>query len=213
MGLSMTFNELQKTWQKDAGSSRLTIDSDILVREVKRNKKAFESNIFWRDFREVATAVILAGAFLYGAFKSKENIWVAGAFVFLSFMCLFVAVFFLVDRRLQRGKGAAHSDALRACIESSLTEVNHQIWLLKNVFWWYLFPLGAGIALFLVIVTWNVYKILPQGRILLVFAANMLIVTFLFWGVYWLNQYVVRKGLMPRKQELESLLKNLSNDK
>jgi Flp pilus assembly protein TadB len=208
----MTFNELQKTWQKETTGPKLAIDSDLLLREVKRNKEAFDSAIFWRDFREVGTAVILVVVFLYGAFKSGERIWVAGSFVVLAITCLFVAVFFLVDRRLQKRKDPRHSDPLLACIESSLIKVNHQIWLLKNVFWWYLLPPGAGIALFFVVVTWNVYKVLHKSRVLLMFGANILIVALIFWGVYWLNQYVVRERLMPRKQELELLLNSLTNN-
>ncbi len=84
----MTFNELQKNyWQKDAAASKLTIDSDMLIREVKRNKDAFESTIFWRDFREVAVGLIMVGVFLYGAVKPKDNIWVAGSLVVVAISC------------------------------------------------------------------------------------------------------------------------------
>jgi hypothetical protein len=148
---------------------------------------------------------------MYGAFRTRENIWMAGSLVILAIMCLFVAVFFLIDRRLQSKKGLVHTDTLFASIESSLAQVNHQIWLLENVFWWYLFPFGAGAFLFGIVTTWNVFKVLQWGRVLLVFGAGMLLMTLIFWGVYWINQYAVRKGLVPRKQELESLLDSLAN--
>ena len=91
----MTFNELQKNyWQKDAAAAKLTIDSDMLIREVKRNKEAFESSLFWRDFHEVAVSIVMVGVFLHGAFKSKGNIWVAGSLVVVAIMCLYVAAFF-----------------------------------------------------------------------------------------------------------------------
>ena len=152
----MTFNELQKNyWQKDAAVAKLTIDSDMLIREVKRNKDAFESTIFWRDFREVAVGLIMAGVFLYCTFKSKDNMWVAGSFVVIAVSMLYVVAFFIVDRRLQRKKDARHTDPLLACIESSLTQVNHQIWLLKNVFWWYLLPPAVGLAMFFTVTTWD----------------------------------------------------------
>jgi hypothetical protein len=209
----MTFDELQKKyWQKDTAGSKLTIDSDMLIREVKRNKDAFKSCVFWRDFREVAVSIVMVGVFLHGAFKSKDNIWVAGSLVVVAITCLYVAAFFLVDRRLQRKKDPRHTDPLLACIESSLTQVNHQIWLLKNVFWWYLLPPGAGISLFFFVVAWNLFKVLPAGQVLLGFLVVMLILILVFWGVYWLNQYAVRKDLKPRRDELESLLKNLSNN-
>lgn len=208
----MTFNELQKNyWQKDATAAKLTIDSDMLIREVKRNKEAFESTIFWRDFREVAVSIIMVGVFLYGAFKSKDNIWVAGALVVVALACLYVAVFFLVDRRLQRKKEARHTDPLLACIESSLMQVNHQIWLLKNVFWWYLLPPGAGIALVFIAINVELFRVLPAKLVLPGCLFGMLFVVLIFVGVYWLNQFAVRKGLIPRKEELEAMLKNIAN--
>ena len=210
--LSMTFNELQKNyWQKDAAAAQLIIDSDMLIREVKRNEEAFESSVSWRDFREVAVSIIMVGVFLYGAFKFKDNIWVAGSLVVVAIMCVYVAAFFIVDRRLQRKKEARHTDPLLACIESSLIQVNHQIWLLKNVFWWYLLPPGAGMFLFFFVVTWNLLKVLPVGDVLPIFGVALLFVALVFWGVYWLNQYAVRKGLIPRKEELEVMLKNIAN--
>jgi hypothetical protein len=208
----MTFNELQKNyWQKDAAASKLIIDSDMLIREVKRNKDAFESSIFWRDFREVAVAVIMIGVFLHGAAKAKENMWVAGALVVVAISMLYVAAFFLVDRRLQRKKDPRHTDPLLACIESSLTQVNHQIWLLKNIFWWYLLPPGIGIALFFFVVNWQLFKVLPAKFVLPGCLGSALFVALVFWGIYWLNQYAVRKGLIPRKEELEAMLKNITN--
>lgn len=207
----MTFDELQKTWQKDAAGSKLTIDSDMLIREVRRNKSAFESSIFWRDFREVAVAVVMVGVFLHGAFKRAENMWIAGSYVILAMICLYVAAFFIVDH-LQRKKGPRHTDPLLGCIESSLLQVNHQIWLLKNVFWLYLLPLGAGIALFLFVVNWHLFKVLSAKLVLSECLVITLIVVLVFWGVYLLNRRAVRKDLKPRKDELESLLKTLTSD-
>jgi hypothetical protein len=207
----MKFDELQKTWQQNATRSKLTIDSDMLLREVKRNKSAFESTIFWRDFREVAVGLIMAGVFLYCTFKSKDNMWVAGSFVVIAISMLYVVAFFIVDRRLQRKKNARHTDPLLACIESSLTQVNHQIWLLKNVFWWYLLPPAVGLAVFFRVSTWDLCKNLSAAKVLPMLGVILLFEVLVFWGVYWLNQYVVRKGLMPRKEELEAMLKNIAN--
>jgi hypothetical protein len=208
----MTFNELQKNyWQKDAAAAKLTIDQNMMVREVKRNKDAFESSIFWRDFREVAVGIIMVGVFLHAAAKAKDNMWVAGALVVVAISMLYVASFFLIDRRLQKKKEPRHTDTLLACVESSLTQVNHQIWLLKNVLWWYLLPPGIGIALFFFVVNWQLLKVLPAKVVLPVCLLGTLFVVLVFWGVYWLNQYAVRKGLIPRKDELEAMLKNIIN--
>jgi hypothetical protein len=208
----MTFNELQKNyWQKDTAASKLTIDSDMLIREVKRNKDAFESTIFWRDFREVAVGLILAGVFLRNVFKPENNIWIAGSLVIVALACLYVAVFLIVDRHLQRKKEARHTDPLLTCIESSLMQVDHQIWLLKNVFWWYLLPPGVGIALVFIAINVELFKVLPVKLVLPGCLSGTLFVVLIFMGVYWLNQYAVRKGLIPRREELETLMKSIAN--
>ena len=138
----MTFDELQKTWQSQRASFKLTIDSDLLLREVKRNKRFFESAIFWRDVREVGVAFIMFLFFLY--FGLKMKIWSLHATALLT---LSVGVFMVVDRIVQKRKRPEPAGTLMGCIESSLAQVVHQIWLLKNVLWWYLLPLGVGIGI------------------------------------------------------------------
>jgi hypothetical protein len=205
MGLSMTFNELQKTWQKDTSSSKLTIDSDLLLREVKRNKEHFESTIFWRDVREAGGSFVLAVFFLYQGMKF--NLW---SLYLPALACIFVGVFMVIDRVIQKKKPPKPSDSLAGCIKISLAQVEHQIWLLRNVLWWYLLPFAIGIALFWGHVGWRVRN--DSGAGLIFIGGCFVGLIILYTGVYYLNQYAVRKGLMPRKQELESLLKNLSND-
>ena len=39
--------------------------------------------------------------------------------------------------------------------------------------------------------------------------ASVVVCGLVYWGVYWLNQFAVRKHLEPRRQELEMLLSSL----
>jgi hypothetical protein len=201
----MTFNELQKTWWKDAGSSKVTVDPDLLLREVKRNKEHFESTIFWRDVRETGVSFILAVFFLYQSMKF--NIW---SLYIPAMACVFVGVFMMIDRVIQKKKLPKLSDPLAGCIKISVVQVEHQIWLLRNVFWWYLLPFTIGISLFWGYEGWKARIGHPIGLIFIGGCFVGLIV--IYTGVYYLNQYAVRKELLPRKQELESLLKMLTND-
>jgi small-conductance mechanosensitive channel len=203
----MTFDELQKSWQAQQVDPRLVIDSELLLKEVKRSKEYFESAILRRDIREIGCAVLLAAFFLY--FAIKYNLW---PIWLLAILCLWIAVFMFVDRTVQRKKQPCLSDSLFNCIKSSLTQVNHQIWLLKNVLWWSLLPLGAGLII------WFCYCGLsamlsenPSTKYLLFILMCVVSTLLLYWGVYWLNQYAVRKELLPRKQELEQLLNSLKN--
>jgi len=199
----MNFDELQKAWQSQNPGAKVTINADVLLKEVRRNQWHFNAMVFWRDVREVGAAFLGAMFFLYFGLI-RERSWPS---CLLALACLWIGLFMLADRRIQRRKKPATSDPLRACIQASLIQVNHQIWLLRNVFWWYLLPPGIGMAAGSGSVVWQLHAAgWPALRPVVI---STVLCAFFFWGVYWLNQYAVRKGLEPRRQELESLLAGL----
>jgi len=204
----MTFDELRRTWQSQQGVCKLNIDSDILLKEVKRNKKWFEAAVFWRDVREVGVAFIMFVFFLYCGLE--QNIW---SLILLALLVLGIGAFMVVDRFSAKRKHPKFNGTLISCIESSLAEIKHQIWLLKNVLWWYLLPLGIGIAVFIIHIIWETLRTFSGKHSVyaLVFLSTYLVCcTLFFWFIYWLNQRAVRKELLPRKVELEGLLDSLS---
>jgi hypothetical protein len=81
----------------------------------------------------------------------------------------------------------------------------HQIWLLRNVWWWYLLPLFVGAN---VCFTGTVARVEPQNA-LRVGCGYFVFCVLLFWGIYWFNQFAVRKSLQPRLKELDALLEDL----
>ena len=198
----MNFEELQKAWQSQNPGATVTINTDLLLKEVRRNQHHFWMTIFWRDAREVGVAAFLTWLFLHWAIRDRE--W---SLYLLSFSCFGVGLFMLVDRWLQRRKRPVTNDPLRSCIEASLLQVNHQTWLLKNVFWWYLLPLAAAIGISICAGIWRTrqagFSVMKGWVVFVMFGV------LIYWGVYWLNQFVVRKHLEPRRQELESLLASL----
>ncbi len=179
------------------------MDADALLKEVRHKERSFRRTIFWRDVREVGVAGLLAVFFLW--FGIKGRVW--SLFV-LAALLMGVAVFMIVDRLRQRRRQPSHSDPLLACAEESLAQINHQIWLLKNVFWWYLLPPGVGAALFYCQVSWSM---LEAGLWRLKDLWGPLGGVLVFWGIYWLNQLCVRKDLEPRRRELEALLQRLKD--
>ena len=105
---------------------------------------------------------------------------------------------------LQRRKQPVSNDSLKTCIESSLLQVNHQIWLLKNVFWWYLLPIAAALGISISYSTWHARN--AGFLAVIVWVISALVIVLVYWGIYWLNRFAVRKSLEPRRQELETLL-------
>jgi len=198
----MNFEELQKAWQSQNPGATVTINTDLLLKEVRRNQHHFWMTIFWRDAREVGVAAFLTWLFLHWAIRDRE--W---SLYLLSFSCFGMGLFMLVDRWLQRRKRPVTNDPLRSCIEASLLQVNHQTWLLKNVFWWYLLPLAAAIGISICAGIWRTrqagFSVMKGWVVFVLFGV------LIYWGVYWLNQFAVKKYLEPRRQELESLLASL----
>jgi hypothetical protein len=181
------------------------VNTDILLKEVRRNKQYFDAMIFWRDVREAGGSFLMMFVFVYLAIKDAYMLLLAPALV-----CLFVAIFMVIDRVKLKNKFPFYEKnaSLEKCIRVSLGHVNHQIWLLKNVSWWYLLPFAIGVSIPFFEGAWN----LRNSEILIPF----LIKTFgfliiLYIGVYCLNQYTVKKDLIPRKEELEELLKSIEN--
>jgi hypothetical protein len=199
----MNFEAMQKAWQSQDAGVKVTIDADVLLKEVRRNRQQFWMTIFWRDVREVGVAAILTWLFLHWAIRDRE--W---SLYLLSFSCFGVGLFLLVDRWLQHRKRPVTNDSLRSCIEASLIQVNHQIWLLKNVFWWYLLPLAAALGISIGASIWRTRQ--AGFSVMMGWGVFVLVGVLIYWGVYWLNQFAVRKVLEPRRQELETLLTSLN---
>jgi len=206
----MDFDELQKVWKQVQDGSKLVIDTDILTKEVKRNKKAFESAIFRRDALEITAGIIIAGVFLFGAVKFGHNLLMTGSLILMAAYGLYVAIFFPVDHALQRRKAPRPSESLSDCIEESLIQVNHQIWLLKNVIWWYLLPCAVPAALYFIVVYW--VKASHDWVSVILFSVSIIIVILVCWWAYRFNQSGVKKHLIPRKEELEQLLASLKSN-
>ena len=139
----MEFDDLQRAWQSQDPAAHVTIKADLLLKEVRRNQRQFWATIFWRDVREVGAAVLLAVWFIYEAVRDH-----AGSYALCALLCGGVGAYIVWDRLAHKKSQPAFNGTLKSCIEASLAQVNHQIWLLRNVFWWYLLPLiVASVAL------------------------------------------------------------------
>jgi hypothetical protein len=188
----MSFEDIQQQWQHQNQRPHPKVDADLLLQEVRRNQRSFQAAIFWRDFREVVAAVFVVIFFiLRGRDWTHHLLAVAGAGV---------GIFILVDRLRQRLHRPSQDENLKIFVEQSLQQWKHQIWLLKNVIWWYLLPITLPLLISFSVGASNV----PQ-------AARQCSFTLLLMGfIYWLNRNVVKKYLIPRSLELEKLLAGIS---
>ena len=198
----MSFDELQKKWQSHDHGTLKNFDAGLLLNEVRHNQRALEAAVFRRDCVESGLGVLMTCFWGYGAIYWGEWGWAITAIG-----CLFVGTFIVVDRWVQRRRRPASDSTLISVIRISLDQINHQIWLLRNIFWWYLTPLGIGLLAFFAPLLWkNPNGGLNQQNGL---GISVLVCLLVFWGVYYLNQIAVKRSFIPRREELETLLASL----
>ena len=201
----MNPDNLKAAWQAQGSRNWLTIDPDLLLKEVRRNERSFNAMIFWRDLREIGVSLVMVPVWFYLIARCSLP-WTAYLMVPA---LLWVAGFMLVDRRRHKQHPPETGEPLGRRVASSLAQVEHQIWLLRNVLWWYLLPPGLAILAFFGQIAW----VIRAGGwwVVLVVAGMTAVEVAIFGGVYWLNQRAVRSELEPRRQELQALLASLKD--
>ena len=140
----MSLDKYQQAWKAEASQVQVTFDADLLSKEVQQSHDTFRSMIFWRDVREVGTSLVMIPIwFVMGIGMSLPWTW------YLTVPALlWIAGFMLVDRRLHPQRPSDPGEPLLFYVKESLAQVEHQIWLLRNVFWWYLLPPSISIKAF-----------------------------------------------------------------
>jgi hypothetical protein len=202
----MNPDNFQQAWQAQSSPARLTIDANLLLKEVQRNQRSFAAMIFWRDVREVGTALLMVPLWFYMGVKlSLPWTW------YLTVPALvWIAGFMLADRMRHKQQPPDAGAPLRQHVKSSLAQVEHQIWLLRNVVWWYLLPIALSALAFFGQIAWQVRS--GGWLTALVIALVVLMAVTILAAVYSLNQTAVRSELEPRRQELQTLLASLSDE-
>lgn len=202
----MSLDKYQQAWISEASQVQVTFDADTLSKAVQRSHEAFRSTIFWRDFREVGVALVMIPMwFAMGISLSSPWTW------YLTVPALlWVAGFILVDRRRHPQHPSDPGEPLLFNAKESLNQVEHQIWLLRNIFWWYLLPPSISLMAFFIQCSWETTK--SWWGAILMAVLHGVFLFLLYFGVYWLNQWAVRKQLEPRRNDLQKLITNLEGD-
>ena len=196
---------LQEAWQSQPQPA---IDADQLVGEFHRGQKQFAATIFWRDVREVGVSLILLPVWV----GMGVGIGLPWTWYLVMPALVWIVAFMTADRMRLRRRRAQPGDPLVRGVESSLAEVEHQIWLLRNVHWWYLLPLAVPMLAFFAHIFWR----LSRGNVWEAAIATSLatvIVGITYTWIYWINQKAVRIRLSSRvAREITSMLKGLSDE-
>ena len=194
---------LKQAWQSQAGQSRLVVDADQMLAEVRRNERWLSAAVFWRDVREVGVSLVLVPLWVYlGTALSLPWMW------YLTVPAvLWVAGFLLAYRLRHSRRPPGPDEPLFQCVERSLSQVEAQIWLLRNVAWWALLPFAFSALAFFGQIAWLDRSFGWQTALFTV--VLIAVVGLILAGIYWLNQTAVRSDLEPRRRELQGLLASL----
>ena len=209
----MDSDKYQQAWQAHSSETRVTIDADFLLKEVQRNQRSFRATIFHRDFREVGISLLMLPLWLYlGVTFSEPWTW-----YLMVPALIWVIGFFLVDRMRHKQKCIGPGETLLESVKESLIQVEHQIWLLRNVFWWYLLPFTISMLAFSAHLTWRVSELVAKDWLDVVglageFVFLVVVLSAGFFSIDYINQRAVRTQLEPRRQELLALLKSLRDE-
>lgn len=207
----MNFEDFVKAWRCQKPALKATISNpEALLREIRSEQRLTKRTNLLSDLFIVGVDAFLIPFFLYHGIRYHD--W---AFHLMAFVCLFVSVFILVDRWLQRRRQPRTNDTLTSCVQSLLLQVKHEIWRSKNIFWWYVLPLEIGFTG--VAVSWyeRLFAEARESEIVIKIAGWAVWILFcglIGWFVYWLSGYTRRKSLEPRLKQSEELLASLNEN-
>jgi hypothetical protein len=188
----MNLDEMSQAWRADPAPGP---PDPELVASVRTRAEKLDRTLRRRDRRETVVAVAVSLIFL-AAFP------VSGLVTRIGILVTVAAAIFIVFmlRRARRGEGTLEPDApVLVVLDQKRARVGAQIRLLRSVVWWYILPIGVGVMLvFGGGVGW--------GPLTMGYGAAVVV---LGWVVHALNQKAVRTELVPRHEELDSLVREL----
>lgn len=185
-------------------------EKEVLM-QVQKESAKLRRALLWRDAREVAAGLLVVVATGYASWQAPGRLPKLGAAAVL------IAVVYTCFRLLatrRTGAAAARSAAafpLAERLRREIAAVEGQIDLLRSVASWYVLPLAAGGAAWLV--TLVPAMPLPAWARAVAVAAVLAFCALLFWGVgkavVALNRRAAEDDLVPYRDELVSLLREV----
>lgn len=206
----MNPEDLKNIWSQQTGPAdgTVTVNAELIWRLASESAR-FKRTIFWRDVREWAATIVIAVTFLYAAFANRDHVdWpmIAAAL----FAC--VPMSYVAFRHPKR-RAPESNTRLIDHLREAIAEVQLQRDLLRSVARWYLSPLALSCAIVLVDVVLKA-PLPARARLFLIapIAIQAVVMAAIFYAVWKLNQFAVRKHLEPRLQQLKQTLAEMEKE-
>lgn len=202
----MTLDKFQKAWKAEAQQVQVSFDAELLTQKVKQAQASFRSMILMRDVREIGVSLSLIPIWItMGIAASLPWTWYLTVPVLL-WMAGFVWVFRLRNPQARSEPG----EPLTFYLQQSLNQIERQIWLLKNVFWWSLLPCTISCMAFFIQSGRDSTGSWWGAAIIALFGG--IFIFYVYRWIYGINQKAVREQLSPQRDKLQKLIDSLESD-
>ena len=184
----MNLDDFKQPWQQRQRDLDGRVDH--VIKKARSRMAGFDRTIWWRDMRETFVAVLMIIWFSYDLFRPQNLLSKCGTGLLIA-SCLWIIA--VLHWARVKGKVARADLPVEDYCKAELERVDRQIWLLRNIHWWYL---GPPFVAFAVIIAAE--KPDASGLIML-----LTFIVPLYGFLYWLNQVAVKNQLLPLRRELE----------
>ena len=186
----MNLDDLKSAWKKQ--QDQLNGEHvDDLAKLVRSKGRWLDKTLLRRDLVESVVAVLVIFVFGRTFFSATLLGKIGVALIILA--AIEIIVVLNVTRAWRPTR--KHDSSLGDFTKERIGQVNRQIFLLRNINWWYSGPILLGCAL-ISFGSDPLRSALIQCVFLLLFG----------WFIYWLNQRAVRTQLLPLRTELTAAL-------
>lgn len=203
----MNPDEMKSIWAEQPASSHgLVRQTPEMIWRLASESARFQRTIFWRDAREWAATILIAGAFLYTAFAPQHIHWpmIAAAIV----ACIPMSYVALRAKK----HAARPAENVAGHLRDSIAQVQNQIELLRSVARWYLAPLAVSGLIFLLDGLFTAPITSGARKLMIIpFFLGVIVIAIVFYIVWKLNDHAARKHLEPRLRELAQTLAEVEN--
>lgn len=196
----MSLDDLKISWRSMQRQCD-TVRIDEIANRIGSRMSRFDRSIRRRDTIENLAAFFVVVMFSIILFNSSDWVTFIGASIVI--LAAIVIVVILNVTRLYYPTPAGLS--IKQHCQLELAKVDRQIFLLRNVVWWYVGPLMLGCCV----------MSFADGP----FVASLIscgIYVAIGFFVYWINQRAVAENLLPLQQELRAAIEtyneNLNED-
>ena len=201
----MNLDELQQAWKSQ--DTRTTVHAVLLLESMRKKQRRHQRSIWLRNLREgwlTILAAVYFTVFTESDVESKLQLWP----FYIAMAILFgIGVFRVIDNHRQQRRTLQYRDSTLSFIECSILDINHRVWLLENIAWWWILPVAFGGLLIVAQVL--LLAGLQDPAVHWMLARGVGIGCVILGIIYWGNRWTARKYWLPRKVELEAIANSL----